>query len=115
MAWSIDARIPVWLGALEEAGEGDALLFEGAPGGAAGESFEATHAVGCECCGPRSPAAVALDRLFQRRVRGEMDFFRRVVAVTRTVEGAMAVWAAVRNDPVASARYRLAEGSSGMS
>ena len=102
---------------MAEAGGGTALLVEGggAPDGIAAESFEGEHVVGCSCCGARSPAAVALDRLFQRRVRGQVEFFTGVVAVTSTAEGDLAVWAAVRNDPVASARYRLVDASSGTS
>ena len=116
MAWSLDARIPLRLGTLADAGVDDAVLVEGAGKPArAFESFDAAHAIGCACCGARSPVAIALDRLFQRRVRGQIDFFKSVVAVTTTADGDLAVWAAVRNDPVASARYRLVDGPSGTS
>ena len=100
-----------------DAGADEAVLVEGAeePAARAFERFDAEHAIGCACCGARSPAATALDRLFQRRVRGQIDFFKGVVAVTTTAEGDLAVWAAVRNDPVASARYRLVDGPSGTS
>lgn len=112
MPWSLDARIPVHLGAATPPADGDALLIEGAsaPGAHPAESFNAGstgHAPGCACCVARGPAALALDRLFQRRARGEVAFFRRVVAVTTSPEGDMAVWAALRDDPVASARFRL--------
>ena len=117
MPWSVDARIPVWLGGFGEVGAGEAVLVEGheIPRGVTAERFEADHRVGCECCGVRSSAALALDRLFQRRVRGQIDFFTAVVAVTATAEGDMAIWAALRSDPVASARYRLVDGPIGTS
>jgi hypothetical protein len=78
-------------------------------GGTAIERFELSpgHAPGCACCQPRSAAASGLDRLFQRRARGEIPFFRRVLAVTATAEGEMAVWTAIRSDPLVSARFRL--------
>lgn len=113
MTWSVDARVPVLLASLSDIGEGDAALIEGAAGsGGDREGFvpmPGAHAAGCACCVARGPAAVALDRLFQRRARGEIGFFRRVVVVTATVEGDMEVWSALRNDPVASARFRLVE------
>lgn len=82
------------------------------PMAGAWESFlpvPGAHVPGCACCVARGPAAVALDRLFQRRARGEVGFFRRVVVVTATAEGDMEVWSALRNDPLASARFRLVE------
>lgn len=114
MTWSVDARVPVVLAGFSEVGEGDAVLIESAPAatGGAQESFlpvAGGHVAGCACCVARGPAAVALDRLFQRRARGEVEFFRRVVVVTATAEGELEVWSALRNDPVASARFRLVE------
>lgn len=112
MAWSVDARVAVRFGGVGDAGEGDALLVEGGvPDGLTGEGFEVSvgHVAGCACCVPQSAAAAALARLFQRRARGEVPFFRRVVAVTATEAGDMAVWAAIRSDAVASARFRLEE------
>ena len=97
---------------LDAAGEGDALLVEGDarvdfwPLPTAVRRSPA-HAAGCACCVPRSPAALALDRLFQARAKGEVPFFRRVLAVTSTPEGDMAVWAALRTDPLVSGRFRL--------
>ncbi len=110
MTWSIDARIPVWLGSLGELGVGDAVLVQGAGevGAGAVERFEpGAHAAACGCCAGRSPAAQALDRLFQRRARGEVGFFRRVLAVTSSEAGDLEVWSALRSDAVASARFRL--------
>jgi len=116
MPWNIDARVPVLFGATEEAGPDDALLVEGVPGenlGGRAAGFElapSEHGAGCSCCTPRNPAAVALNRLFQARAKGEAPFFRRVLAVTQTPEAALAVWAAVRSDPLSSGRFRLADG-----
>ena len=111
MPWSIDARVGVRLGTAAAAREGDALLVEGqlAATGAAVERFEVAvgHAAGCACCLPRSAAAAALDRLFQARARGAVPFFRQVLAVTATEAGDMAVFEALRTDPLVSARFRL--------
>ena len=114
MPWSLDARIPVHLGATT-AGDADAFLVEGTarPATHPAESFTSAgtgHAAGCVCCVARSPAGLALDRLSQRRARGEVAFFRRVIAVTTSPEGDMAVRSALRDDPVASARFRLGTG-----
>jgi hypothetical protein len=68
----------------------------------------ATHAIGCACCLPRGPAAVALGRLFLARARGDAALFDTVVAVTHSAAGAAAVRAALDGDVVTRARYRLA-------
>lgn len=90
---------------------GDAVLVEGVGEvwGEAVERFaaEGGHLAGCACCVTHSQAAAALDRLFQRRARGQIPFFRRILAVTATPEGDMAVFAALRNDPLVSSRFRL--------
>jgi hypothetical protein len=113
MAWSIDARVPVVLGQLADADADDALLIEGedsGPGRAAArfDVAVAVHAPECACCAPRTGAALALNRLFQARAKGEVPFFRRVVVVTRTAEGDMEVWSALRADQLTAARFRLA-------
>jgi len=120
MVWKLDVRIPVRFGPVDQAGEDDALVVEGgveggpAPRtGAAAAAFEPDgggHPAGCACCVARSPAAQALHALFQARAKGEVPFFRRVLAVTRTPEGDRAVWSAVRNDPLAAGRFRLEDG-----
>lgn len=115
MPWSIDARVPVRLGALTDAGEGDALLIEGNVDAAGWPAtrFEAVspgHGPECACCAPRSSAALALNTLFQARARGDLPFFRRVIAVTASPEGDMAVWTALRSDPLIVGRYRLEDG-----
>jgi hypothetical protein len=38
-----------------------------------------------------------------------LPFFRRVVAVTRSAEGDMAVWTALRGDPLTAGRFRLVD------
>lgn len=123
MSWSIDARIPVFLlpdtdalaGAL--AGGKPAAVISAAPpapmpeGAACAVSFEAgvtSHAAACACCQGRSPAAQALDRLFQSRVRGQSAWFDRVLLLDEDGAGA-AVTAALREDSLAVARFRLAD------
>ena len=101
MARFADGRVVVRVGRVEEAQTGDALLIEG-------DGFEAGHAVGCACCGGRSGAAEALGRLFQQRARGEVPFFRSVLAVATTAEGARAVQDALRADALVAARFRSA-------
>lgn len=99
-----DARVPVLIGRFEDAGAGDAVLAEG------GVAWGATgsHASGCACCTPRGTVAPELAALFLRRARGEVPFFRRVVAVPAGETGAEAVRAALRDDPLVSGRFRPA-------
>ena len=99
MALMVDARVPVVFGAASDAQAGDLVLSNGLAG--------ASHPAGCACCTSRTAAAEALDRLFQQRARGEVAFFRRVVVDT-DVLGEEAVQAALRSDPVVSARFRSA-------
>ena len=106
----IDARVPVRFGDAADARDGDAVLAEGATAPGPSASFTAQaglHAAGCACCTPRSMAAVALADLFTRRARGAVEF-RSVLVVTTSEAGRAAVADALRTDPVASARYRLA-------
>jgi hypothetical protein len=79
-------------------------------GAAALASFDPflAHGAACGCCGGRPPAAVALDRLFQARVRGACAWFERVVALADTEEVRDAVAAALRDDAVTAARFRAA-------
>jgi hypothetical protein len=115
----LDARVPVGFGALAEGSPEVALLIEGAatpaPPGVAVARFEAgegkvegvaPHAAGCACCVPRHPVADALRRLFQARARGEVPFFRRVVAVCTTDRGTELVDVALALDPTARAWFR---------
>jgi hypothetical protein len=120
-----DGRIGVRFGAAEDAGPEDALLIEGeAPvAGIAPRDGDApadrpaiarftlpirvpTHPPGCTCCAPRGPVAEALGRLFLARARGEVPWFRSVVAVTHSTTGAEAVRAALTGDVVTTARFR---------
>ena len=92
MAVFVDARIPVVF--VGEAGPLDAVL-------APADSI--AHAAGCACCVARSPVAAGLDRLFLQRVRGEMPWFTRVVALEDTA----ALRTVIETDAVISARFRL--------
>ena len=121
MSWSLDARIPLTfvapaaLAAALAAGKPAALLVE-APaaalpeGAAALEGFEAggpTHAAACACCTGRPPVSLALDRLFQARVRGQCPWFTRVIAVTEDPIARAAIEAALDGDALSRARFRL--------
>jgi hypothetical protein len=106
-----DARVPVVFADLAAAGPDDGLLIEGdapAPLGRAVARFASGprpwHAPGCFCCAPRAAAAAALGRLYLARARGEVPFFRRVVAV---VKDPAAVRAALAEDTLAGGRFRL--------
>ena len=114
-----DGRVGVRFGAAGDAGPDEALLIEGmaaSEGGAPAERRAvarftlpvriATHPLGCACCAPRGPVAEALGRLFLGRARGELPWFRSVVAVTHSAAGADAVRAALAGDVVTAARFR---------
>jgi hypothetical protein len=110
----VDARVPVRFGSVSDAAHGSALLIEGdtpAPDGVAvarftGAAASGPHPPGCPCCIARSPAAVALAALFLARARGEVGFFRTVLAVCRTPAGEAAVRAALESDPLVIAWFR---------
>jgi hypothetical protein len=111
-----DARIPVRLGRrVGEAPAGSALLIEGlagSPGERPTDHFllrprGAGHPLGCACCGPRGAAATALARLFLARARGELSF-EAVFAVVAGPAGEAAIRAALVEDALVAARYRLA-------
>ena len=118
MAWSLDARIPVFIlpdaAAMAEAlaaGRPAAVLGAGPlpEGGVTTARFEAGltgHAAACACCQGRSPAAQALDGLFQARVRGHVKWFDRVLVLDSGSVGAE-LRLALREDALASARFRL--------
>lgn len=126
MAWTLDARIPLRLVGSEAAlaaalaaGPKAAVLAEapaslealGPPAGdaVALETFDATlpHAVACACCNGRPPAAAALDRLFQARVRGRCGWFDQVVALVGSAAARAQVATALDDDAVTTARFRL--------
>ena len=48
----------------------------------------AGHVPGCACCTTRTPQAIGLIRLFQARARGEVGFFRALVAILPEQEAA---------------------------
>jgi hypothetical protein len=111
MRWSLDARIPLVFGQVEDAGPDDAVLMEGdGPVSVAGAVVRiaaaavADHALDCACCLPRPPVAAALGGLFLARARGEVPFFRRVVIV---VADDVQIRAAIAADPMVSGRFRL--------
>jgi hypothetical protein len=106
----IDARIPVIFGAIADAGPDDALLIEGDAAVPEGRVVvrlmaDATlaHTAGCVCCVPRSAAGSALAGLFLSRGRGDVAYFRRVLAVTSDPD---AIAEAIENDMLASAWFR---------
>ncbi len=112
MALYVDARVPVVFGAMSDLRPDDALLIDGeaeAPEGAIvvrlADPTTASHEQGCVCCVPRSAAGSALSGLFLARGRGDVAFFRRVLAVT---PDPAAIQAAVEDDLVASSWFRLA-------
>jgi hypothetical protein len=121
MTWSLDARIPLVivvdpaaLSAALAGGPAAAVLAEApAPalpaGAVAMADFPASgpaHAAACAGCAGRSPAAAALDRLFQARVRGACPWFDRVVALAGSAAAQAQIAAALREDAVTAARYR---------
>jgi hypothetical protein len=121
MTWSLDARIPLVtvadaaaLAAALAFGKPAAVLAEAPPpdlpaGAVALASFDLSgpaHVAGCACCAGRSPAAAALDRLFQARVRGQCGWFDRVVALAETEAARAELAAALRDDAVTAARFR---------
>ncbi len=95
MTLFIDARIPVVFD--EALGAKDACL-------APDPTWSDLHPIVCACCGGRSPAAQAMDKLFLARVRGSIPWFSRLV-VDKTGEAAVRV--ALTEDAVVSARFRL--------
>ncbi len=120
MTWTVDARIPLVIvadraaldAALASDGLAAVLAGPGAPepaGALAVERFEIStgaHPQACTCCGGRGSAALALDRLFQARVRGSVGWFRRVVALAPTEAAQAELAAALRDDALTSARFR---------
>lgn len=119
----LDARLPLvivsdaaTLAAALAVGPKAAILAEAPPPSLPAEAaalagFDPSlpsHAGACACCGGRSQAAAALDRLFQARVRGACPWFERVVALAETQAARDEVTAALASDAVTAARFRLA-------
>jgi hypothetical protein len=122
MPW-LDARIPLEivtdqaaLAIALAAGSPAAVLAEAPPpalpaSAVALVSFDLSgpaHALGCACCAGRGPAATALDRLFQARVRGACRWFDRVVALAETDLARAELAAALKDDALTAARFRAA-------
>jgi hypothetical protein len=115
----LDARVPVAFGDAVEVTPETALLVEGdaaVPEGAIAMHFTvpapgSDHPAGCACCIPRGPAAEALTRLFLGRARAELPWFGRVHVIAAAA-GRQAVLAALEEDPVVSARFRLDQAGS---
>ena len=105
----IDARVPVVFGLLADARVDDALLIDGdlaVPEGVVAVRLgaEPSHVAGCVCCVPRSAAGSALAGLFLARGRGQVAFFRRVLAIT---DDEAAVRAALEEDVLASGWFKV--------
>ena len=117
MVESSDDRVPVRFGSVDAAGPDAALLVEGdavVPAGHVMARFRMGpsligHPFGCACCMPPGPVAESLARLFLARARGDVAFFRSVVAVVATPAGEAAVRAALAEDQVSAGRFRLAK------
>ncbi|WP_201728747.1 hypothetical protein [Acidocella sp. C78] len=62
------------------------------------------HGIGCACCVPRGPAALALTELFLGRARGTLPDFAAVVVVADT-NGEAAVRTALETDILLRARF----------
>ncbi|MES2710804.1 MAG: hypothetical protein V4653_04430 [Pseudomonadota bacterium] len=96
MSWSLDARIPVRALAEGELVPDGAALLAG---------IGAKHVLGCACCVARSPGAVAFDRIFLARVKGERSY-STVVVPPADVPAARDI---VADDIVVRARFRWVE------
>lgn len=107
----MDARIPVRFGPLQSRTAGEAVLTDAnsdGPGAwAVIAEMPGAHPPDCVCCLPRSGAAIALGTLFRLRATTADAPFRAVLAIVGPVNEA-AVRAALTDDPVAAARFRLA-------
>jgi hypothetical protein len=110
-----DMRIPVLFGGNTEAGDTDAWLVEdntAPPLSGYAHRFtlpapgfgHASHAIGCNCCAPRGPAADALARMFRARATGTAPFFKRVL-VLASPAGEAAIREALTKDVMTAARY----------
>lgn len=111
----LDARVPLRFAPAGRLEPDAAWLIQGdtpAPPAVVAVRFDVPavqpgHQPDCRCCLWRSPVAEALSRLFFARVRGEVPFFRSVVALPRDQEGAAVIKAGLVGDPVLLAHFRL--------
>ncbi len=93
---------------------GDAVLLgasgtapAGLPFARIGTANLTNHQANCACCNPRDTIGMALGALHQARARGQVAWFNRLV-VLAPPENWPAVRAALTEDRLAAARYRLA-------
>ncbi|MFC7734618.1 hypothetical protein ACFQX4_01990 [Roseomonas sp. GCM10028921] len=84
----------------------EAALPEGAVHALMIEDAPEQHAAACACCAGRPSLAVALDRLFLARVKGQARWFNRVVALLPGEEARQALASALREDALTASRYR---------
>lgn len=107
-----DMRIPVLFGGNTAAEAMDAWLVEAnATPPPSGYAHRFTlpapgfgHAIGCNCCTPREPAADALASMFRARITGTAPFFKRVL-VLASPAGEAAIREALTKDVMTVARY----------
>jgi len=105
-----DPRIPVRFA--PAMGGSFALLREAGappppPGAALVVEFSLlAHRIGCACCGGRPVAALAFDRLFLARVKGDCPWFDAVHALPAGAAGRAALIAALDEDRTTRARFR---------
>ncbi len=106
-----DLRIPVYIGGAP--GPDDAVLVEdGQDMPATGHAMRFVapkfgHQPGCFCCAARGPAANAFSALYRDRAMGAAPYFSRVV-VLASLSGEADIKAALDQDAVTKARFRLA-------
>ncbi len=107
---SADSRIPVVFG--QQPGAQDVVLAEEGVAVAPAlhvRRFTAAlpgHLAGCACCVPRGAGGEALAKLFRDRATGAVPYFSRVV-VLASPAGRGAIRAALEDDALTRARYRL--------
>lgn len=106
----MDARIPLRFGALPREEE-LVLLEDGLAPPCSGLIWRfsrniSEHMPGCSCCAARSKAASALGAAFRARATGAAPYFTRVL-VLASPEGRMDVLAAMAQDLLCRARFRL--------
>ncbi|WP_048880446.1 hypothetical protein [Acidocella aminolytica] len=106
-----DQRIPVFMGGTP--GPNDAVLVEdGHAMPALGHAIRFVppkfgHQPGCFCCTARGPVANALSSFYRDRAMGAAPYFSRVIVLASRL-GEADVKAALNQDAVTRARYRLA-------
>jgi len=64
---------------------------------------------GCACCSARNDLIDLLRSLFQRRIRGQVAEFDRVIIESSGEADPAAIVDSLKSDPIVSARYRIDE------